>query len=96
MKRIVNRYLWLGGIYLKSMTNWLQYLVYFHYIFWIFLFLNLSAISTVIPIFPHSFPLICGSVPLTLLNITENGIVINKLRQDNSDQSLRCSGDCGL
>ena len=62
MNRIVNRYLQFGGISLKSfsemaMTNWLQYLVYFHYIFWIFLFLNLSAISTVIPIFPHTlFP----------------------------------------
>ena len=37
-----------------AMTNWLQHLVYFRYIFWIFLFLNLSVISTVTQIFPHT------------------------------------------
>ena len=64
-----------------AMTNWLQHLVYFRYIFWIFLFLNLSAISTVTQIFPHTlFPVVCDSVPFTLLYITDNSVVINKLR----------------
>ena len=48
-----------------------------------------------------SFQLVCDNVLFTLLsllNITDNTVVINKLRQDKSSQALRCSGErfCGL
>ena len=40
----------------------------------------------------------CDNVAFTLLNITDHSVVINKLQQDRSGQTLRCSGKrfCGL
>ena len=79
-----------------AMTNWLQHLVYSRYIFWIFLFLNLSAISTVTQIFPHTlFPVVCDSVPFTLLNITDNSVVINK-PNEGKPLDVQESVSCGL
>ena len=37
----------------------------------------------------YSLQLVCHNVPFTLLNITDNSVVINKLRQDNSGQALK-------
>ena len=39
----------------------------------------------------YSLQLVCHNVPFTLLNITDNSVVINKLRQDNSGQALKMS-----
>ena len=41
----------------------------------------------------HCLQLVCDNVAFTLLNIRDNSVVINKLRQDKSGQALRCSGE---
>ena len=37
----------------------------------------------------HCLQLVCDNVAFTLLNITDNSVVINKLRQDKSSQALK-------